>query len=38
MKPKLIESLSEFKDWSGFENQIGPYISQIILELENESF
>ena len=38
MKPKVIESLSEFKDWSGFENQIGPYISQIILELENESF
>ena len=38
MKPKLIAELDKYKHWSGFDNQIGPYISQVIAELENESF
>jgi glyoxylase-like metal-dependent hydrolase (beta-lactamase superfamily II) len=38
MKPKVIAEFEEYKQWSGFDNQIGPYISQIVLELEKESF
>ncbi|MGD8885998.1 MAG: MBL fold metallo-hydrolase [Gammaproteobacteria bacterium] len=38
MKPKVVAELDEYNEWSGFDNQIGPYISQLVLELENESF
>jgi glyoxylase-like metal-dependent hydrolase (beta-lactamase superfamily II) len=38
MKPKVIDEFDKYKHWSGFDNQIGPYISQIITELESESF
>jgi len=38
MKPGVIEELAQYKDWSGFDRQIGPYISQLVTELENESF
>jgi glyoxylase-like metal-dependent hydrolase (beta-lactamase superfamily II) len=38
MKPKVIAELDKYSQWSGFDNQIGPYISQLIAELENESF
>ncbi len=38
MKPGVIAELDEYKNWSGFDQQIGPYISQLITELENESF
>jgi glyoxylase-like metal-dependent hydrolase (beta-lactamase superfamily II) len=38
MKPKVLEAMAKYKDWSGFERQIGPYISQLVTELENESF
>lgn len=38
MKPKVVEELAKYRQWSGFEQQIGPYISQLISELEAESF
>ena len=38
MKPNVITALDAYKNWSGFDRQIGPYISQLIIELENESF
>lgn len=37
MKPKVVTELNQYSQWSGFKNQIGPYISQLIGELENES-
>jgi len=38
MKPKVVAELSQYRDWNAFDRQIGPYISQLITELENESF
>lgn len=38
MKPEVIAELDKYKHWSGFDRQIGPYISQVIAELESESF
>ena len=38
MKPKVVAEFDKFKHWSGFKNQIGPYISQVITEYESESF
>lgn len=38
MKPKVIADLGKYKNWHAFDNQIGPYISQVIGELEKESF
>ena len=38
MKPKIISEMDKYKHWSGFNNQIGRYISQLITEFENESF
>ena len=38
MKPRVIAELDEYRQWSGFEQRIGPYISQLITELEAESF
>jgi hypothetical protein len=38
MKPKVVAELAEYQQWSGFEQQIGPYISQLLTELEEESF
>ena len=38
MKPKVVADMAQYKEWSGFNQQIGPYISQLIAELESESF
>lgn len=38
MKPKVVTELDKYKHWNGFDNQIGPYISQVITELESEAF
>ena len=38
MKPKVISEMDKYKHWSGFDNQMGRYISQLITEIENESF
>jgi glyoxylase-like metal-dependent hydrolase (beta-lactamase superfamily II) len=34
MKVQIIEKLSSYKDWSGFEEQIGKHISLAALEIE----
>ena len=38
MKPMIVETLSQYKEWSGFEDQIGRYISQLVTEIEQEQF
>ncbi|MDH5765743.1 MAG: MBL fold metallo-hydrolase [Gammaproteobacteria bacterium] len=38
MKPKVAESLKAFKDWSGFDEQLGKHISLAILEIEQAGF
>lgn len=38
MKPKVVAELHEYRHWHAFDRQIGPYISQMVLELERESF
>lgn len=38
MKSKVVAELDKYNQWSGFDSQIGPYISQVITELENEAF
>ena len=38
IKPKIITELDLYKNWSGFENQIGPYVSQLYIEIESEAF
>jgi glyoxylase-like metal-dependent hydrolase (beta-lactamase superfamily II) len=38
MKPKVVAELDKYKNWNAFDRQIGPYISQVLLELESESF
>ena len=38
MKPKVISAFDKYKSWSGFEAQIGRYVSQVNTELENEAF
>lgn len=38
MKPKIQAKLKRFSQWSGFDAQLGRYISQLVTEIENESF
>lgn len=38
MKPMIVNEFDAYKNWSGFDRQIGLYISQLISELENERF
>jgi glyoxylase-like metal-dependent hydrolase (beta-lactamase superfamily II) len=38
IKPRVVAELADYRDWNGFDRQIGPYISQIIAELEAASF
>jgi len=38
MKPKILTAFDKYKYWSGFDSQIGRYISQLNTEVENESF
>ncbi|MDH5326052.1 MAG: MBL fold metallo-hydrolase [Gammaproteobacteria bacterium] len=38
MKPKIIKSLLQSKQWSGFEENIGRLINLAYLEIEQESF
>ena len=38
MKPMIVTELDAYRDWSGFDRQIGLYISQLITELENRPF
>lgn len=36
MKPKVIEKLPNYKNWSGFQEQVGKHIGLSVLEIENE--
>jgi len=38
MKPKIEAALSQFKDWSGFEDELGKHISLAKLEVEKAEF
>lgn len=38
MKPLIMEKVSAYKDWPGFEDQIGKHISIAVLEAEEEAF
>lgn len=38
MKPKIIKALEPYKDWSGFDENIGRLISLAYLEVESEDF
>ncbi len=38
MKPSVAADLVRFKDWPGFDDELGKHISLAYLEIENESF
>jgi len=38
MKPRIIEALSEYRDWQGFDLRLGAHISRVYLEVEQEEF
>lgn len=38
MKDAVVESLSAFRDWSGFEDEVGRHISLALLEIEQAEF
>ncbi|MCP4769658.1 MAG: MBL fold metallo-hydrolase [Gammaproteobacteria bacterium] len=38
MKPRIVEALSDYRDWPGFELRLGGHISRAYLEVEQEEF
>jgi glyoxylase-like metal-dependent hydrolase (beta-lactamase superfamily II) len=38
MKPIVIDAVSAYSDWAGFDIRIGPHISRAYLEVEMEEF
>jgi glyoxylase-like metal-dependent hydrolase (beta-lactamase superfamily II) len=38
MKEAVVESLSEYREWPGFEDQVGKHISLALLEVEQAEF
>lgn len=38
MKEKIVKELAEYKDWSGFEDEVGKHISLAVLEAEQAEF
>ncbi len=38
MKPKIEEKVAEYKDWAGYEDELGKHISLSVLEAEQEDF
>jgi glyoxylase-like metal-dependent hydrolase (beta-lactamase superfamily II) len=38
MKPQIAEKLAAFKDWVGFEDELGKHISLAYLQVEEEAF
>ena len=38
MKDSIAESLSAYRDWPGFEDQLGRHISLALLEVEQAEF
>jgi glyoxylase-like metal-dependent hydrolase (beta-lactamase superfamily II) len=38
MKPKIIKYLIDYHNWKGFDLRLGPHISRVYLEIEQEEF
>ena len=38
MKQKVIEAVSAYKNWNGFDLRIGPHVSRAYLEIEAQAF
>ena len=38
MKPKILLKLKKYKDWSGFNHEMGKHVSLAVLEYERDSF
>lgn len=38
MKPRIIEALADYSNWTGFDLRLGPHISRVYLEIEQEEF
>jgi len=38
MKPKVVQAVSAYKNWAGFDMRVGPHISRAYLEIEKEAF
>jgi len=38
MKPKVVQALSKYKNWKGFDENVGPHVSRAYLEIEKEVF
>ena len=38
MKDKIVEKLADYKDWAGFDDEIGKHISLAVLEAEQAEF
>lgn len=38
MKPAVRQAVSAYKDWAGFESELGPHVNRAYLEVESEAF
>jgi glyoxylase-like metal-dependent hydrolase (beta-lactamase superfamily II) len=38
MKPRIIEALADYRQWTGFDLRLGAQISRVFLEIEEEEF
>jgi hypothetical protein len=38
MKDQVLSSVTEFKSWAGFEDELGRYLNLAALEAEQEDF
>jgi hypothetical protein len=38
MRPIIAEQLARFKDWPGFEEELGKHVSLAYLEVEADAF
>jgi len=38
MKPRVVQAVSAYKDWTGFEMRVGPHINRAWLEIEKDAF
>ena len=38
MKPRIVEALADYRQWTGFDTRLGAQISRVYLEIEAEEF
>ena len=38
MKPQVVDALTDFQDWAGFNDEVGRMISHAYLQVEEDSF